>query len=539
MPRGQGFDYFFGTPSSNDRVVHLVRNEGLVEGNADMAHLTRRYTDEAIQYIEENKDGPFFVYLAHTMPHTLLDASEDFKGKSKAGLYGDVIEEIDHNSGRILDRVKELGLDDHTYVIFTSDNGPWILRKDHGGHALPLRSGKTTCWEGGVRVPCIVRAPGRVPAGTTSDLVTATLDLLPTFASLAGADVPSDRVLDGKDISGVWHGEQNELDRTFYYYQHHYLRGVRKGDWKVMLKHEEGPESVTARWKNHVDEKDAIPLTAHQLYHLKDDIGETTDLSAKHPDKLAELLEIAELARRDVGDYNRIGKGSRFFDEGPNRLGESVPAKATKRKPNFVIIFTDDQGYGDLSCYGGKHVSTPRIDQMAAEGSRLTSFYVAAPVCTPSRAALMTGSYPKRIDMATGSDFGVLLDADPKGLNPDEITIAEVLKGAGYKTGMFGKWHLGDQPEFLPTRQGFDEFFGIPYSHDNPSLSSGREMGLSTIGSTRTGKGYRDGSGRGLPHEAIDRASRRLHQEEFRRTVLRISAASDSPQSRCTCRHHS
>ncbi len=144
-------------------------------------------------------------------------------------------------------------------------------------------------------------------------------------------------------------------------------------------------------------------------------------------------------------------------------LAQSLSAA---EKPNFVVIFTDDQGYGDLSCFGGKHVNTPRIDQMAAEGSRLTSFYVAAPVCTPSRAALMTGCYPKRIDMATGSNFGVLLAGDTKGLNPDEITIAEVLKTVGYKTGMFGKWHLGDQPEFLPTKQGFDEYFGIPFSHD-------------------------------------------------------------------------
>lgn len=139
---------------------------------------------------------------------------------------------------------------------------------------------------------------------------------------------------------------------------------------------------------------------------------------------------------------------------------------AQAQKPNFVVIFTDDQGYGDLSCFGGEHVDTPRIDQMAAEGLRLTSFYVAAPVCTPSRAALMTGCYPKRIDMATGSNFGVLLAGDAKGLNPDEITIAEVLKSAGYKTGIFGKWHLGDQPNFLPTKQGFDEYFGVPYSHD-------------------------------------------------------------------------
>ena len=144
----------------------------------------------------------------------------------------------------------------------------------------------------------------------------------------------------------------------------------------------------------------------------------------------------------------------------------AVRDSAVAEQPNFVIIFTDDQGYGDLSCFGGKHISTPRIDQMAAEGSKLTSFYVAAPVCTPSRAALMTGCYPKRIDMATGSNFGVLLAGDKKGLHPDEITIAEVLKTRGYKTGIFGKWHLGDQPKFLPTKQGFDEYFGIPFSHD-------------------------------------------------------------------------
>lgn len=141
-------------------------------------------------------------------------------------------------------------------------------------------------------------------------------------------------------------------------------------------------------------------------------------------------------------------------------------AADNQRPPNFVIIFTDDQGYADLGCFGGEHVHTPHIDQMAAEGMRLTSFYVAAPVCTPSRAALMTGSYPKRVDMAYGSNFGVLLAGDSKGLHPEEVTLAEVLKSAGYKTGVFGKWHLGDQPQFLPTRQGFDEFFGIPYSHD-------------------------------------------------------------------------
>lgn len=136
------------------------------------------------------------------------------------------------------------------------------------------------------------------------------------------------------------------------------------------------------------------------------------------------------------------------------------------KKPNFIVIFTDDQGYGDLRCFNGSHVNTPIIDKMAEEGMKLTSFYVAAPVCTPSRAALMTGCYPKRIDMAMGSSNPVLLASDKKGLHPNEITIAEVLKEVGYATGIFGKWHLGDQPKFLPTKQGFDEYFGIPYSHN-------------------------------------------------------------------------
>lgn len=141
-------------------------------------------------------------------------------------------------------------------------------------------------------------------------------------------------------------------------------------------------------------------------------------------------------------------------------------AQSNESKPNFIIIFTDDQGYTDVGVFGGEQLQTPNLDQMAAEGLQLTNFYSAAPLCSPSRAALMTGSYPRRIDMAYGSDFMVLLAEDPKGLNPDEVTIAEVLREAGYATGMVGKWHLGDQRAFLPTRHGFDEFFGIPYSHD-------------------------------------------------------------------------
>ena len=217
FPTRQGFDYFYGTPSSNDKVVNLYRNEKLIEPNSDMSTLTRRYTDEAIGFMQRNKDQPFFVYLPHTMPHTRLDASAPFKGKSSRGLYGDVIEEIDFNVGRLLDSIAELKLESQTYVLFTTDNGPWLsknkdhadghLPNDHGGSAGPLRSGKVSTFEGGVRVPTILWGPGRVPAGATCDSIASTLDVLPTLAALAGAKRPSDRVIDGEDIRHLFHGQ--------------------------------------------------------------------------------------------------------------------------------------------------------------------------------------------------------------------------------------------------------------------------------------------------------------------------------------------
>jgi arylsulfatase len=229
LPVHQGFDYSFFTPGSNDARVHLLRNKEVFELNADMSTLTHRYTDEAINFIDQNKEQPFFLYLAHTMPHTLLAVSDEFKGKSAGGFYGDVIEEIDYNVGRLLSFLKEKGLDENTYVIFTSDNGPWWIKGEHAGHAKPLRGAKTSAWEGGLRVPCIIRAPGKVPAGKTSDQVTATIDLLPTIANIAGAEIPTDRVIDGLDLSNIITGKAEQLDRPYFYYQHQDLRAVRNG----------------------------------------------------------------------------------------------------------------------------------------------------------------------------------------------------------------------------------------------------------------------------------------------------------------------
>ena len=318
MPIHQGFDYSFFTPGSNDARVHLLRNNKLVERNADMSTLTRRYTDEAINFIEKNKDTPFFVYLAHTMPHTKLAVSDDFKGKSEGGLYGDVVEEIDYNVGRLLTVLKEQGLDENTYVIFTSDNGPWWIKGEHAGHAKPLRGAKTSAWEGGLRVPFIIRAPGKVPAGKTSDLVTSTIDLLPTFAKISGAELPKNRVIDGLDISAIFHGESGELKRPFFYYQHKELRAVRQGKWKLHLPHHPDSNSIVYnKWPNHVAPEDRVLFTTAMLYNLDSDIGETTDVSAKYPEVVAQLTTLLNWARQDIGDYDKRGERARPLGNEP------------------------------------------------------------------------------------------------------------------------------------------------------------------------------------------------------------------------------
>jgi arylsulfatase A-like enzyme len=329
LPYNQGFDYSFFTPTSNDKNVNLIRNKEVVELNADMSTLTRRYTDEAIGFIEKNKELPFFLYLAHTMPHVKLAVSDEFKGKSEGGLYGDVIEEIDYNVGRLLSAVKTSGLDDNTYVIFISDNGPWWIKGQDAGHAEPLRGAKTSAWDGGSRVPCIVRSPGKVPAGKISDQVTATIDLLPTLAHLAGAKLPGDRVIDGLDITKIWNGESSELERPYYFYQHQELRAVRKGKWKLFLpSHPESKTIAYTKWLKHIAPEDRVLFTKYMLYDLENDIGETRDASAENPEVVLELSKLLEWAKKDIGDFNQRGENARLLGDEPYFTpNELIPLK--------------------------------------------------------------------------------------------------------------------------------------------------------------------------------------------------------------------
>ena len=346
FPTRQGFDYFYGTPTSNDRFANLYRDEELIEPKSDMSTLTKRYTDEAIAFMERSRDQPFFAYIPHTMPHTRLDASKQFKGHSKRGLYGDVIEEIDFNVGRILDAINEMDLAEHTYVLFTSDNGPWLiknkdhadghLRDDHGGSAGPLRSGKVSTFEGGVRVPTILWGPRRVPMGTTCESIAGTLDVLPTLAALAGVDVPTDRVIDGEDIRHLFHG-QFELanpDKTFFSYLRVHLQAVRQGKWKLHLPRESRPAAAAPFQNNvHIAPDDRIGFDSPFLVDLERDLGETTNVASDHPEVVDHLLALAEAMREDLGDFDRVGKNMRFFDltDGrPTRPPVPAPRRAKK-----------------------------------------------------------------------------------------------------------------------------------------------------------------------------------------------------------------
>lgn len=301
MPNDQGFEYYFGTLGATDEgKVEFYRNRERAGGTSDMSALTSMYTKEALSFIEQKKDAPFFLYLAHSMPHVKIGASPKFKGKSTGELYGDVIEEIDYNVGLILDQLIKLGLDKNTYVLFTSDNGPWKgkeeeFRGSHGGQlasgcADPLRGGKASHFEGGFRVPAVLWG-GVTPSGKVLDGIVSTLDVLPTFARLAGGETPDDRPIDGFDQVNYITGKSKSSARTyFYYFIRNEVHAVRSGQWKLLLpnrqKSYDGFNNVL---------RDPKP-TEPELYDLYNDISETTNVAVQHPEIVKKLTALLEKA---------------------------------------------------------------------------------------------------------------------------------------------------------------------------------------------------------------------------------------------------
>ncbi len=306
LPRANGFDSYFGIPYSNDMNypdnkskpklasnelwanqescvkewnTPLFQNETVIELPVDQRTITRRYTDQAIDFVKANQDQPFFLYLPHSMPHIPLYVPDDAYDPNPDHAYKCVIEHIDAEVGRLVDTVRNLDLANKTYIIYTSDNGPWLQFKNHGGSAYPLRDGKGTTFEGGQRVPCVMWGPGRIPAGTSTDAFTSTMDLLPTIAAITGTPLPGGNKIDGYDISSTFTSDASPRNELVFYSSVGNLEGIRSGDWKYLRKEsrkKNGPKVGTA-------EPEIL------LFDLADDIGEKINLAKHHPDIVAKL----------------------------------------------------------------------------------------------------------------------------------------------------------------------------------------------------------------------------------------------------------
>jgi arylsulfatase A len=297
MPKGgpEGMDELWNDPTSSltKWKTPLVENEKIVELPVDQRSITRRCTDRAIDFIQQNKERPFFIYLPYSMPHIPLYVPDDIRDPDPKRAYINTIEHVDSQVGRVFARLRELQLTENTYVIFTTDNGPWLTFKHHGGSAGPLRDGKMSTFEGGQRVPCIMWAPGRIPAGTVCDSLASTIDLLPTIAAITGTPLPADRPIDGVDISSLlMGGDKSPRSEFLYYTRDGHIEGIREADWKLLVKQPQG--------KNAPNNMPNV-----MLFNLAKDLGEQHNQAAENPD-------IVERLRKRMLDLDSaIGAGAR------------------------------------------------------------------------------------------------------------------------------------------------------------------------------------------------------------------------------------
>lgn len=343
LPTKNGFDEWFGIPYSNDMwplhpqqgpifnfgPLPLYKNETVIDTLTDQSQLTTQITEHSVDFINRNKDRPFFLYVPHPQPHVPLYVSEKFKGKSDRGLYGDVIMEIDWSVGQIVKTLEDNGLTENTLVIFTSDNGPWLAYGNHAGNALPYREGKGTAWEGGQREPFIAKYPKKLKAGTVVDVPVMAIDLLPTLAEISDSELP-EKTIDGKNIWKVLTGESKESPQEayFFYYRVNELFGVRYGKWKLYFPHryrtmkgqEPGKDGLPGNYR-------MVDLKEIELYDLEADEGETTNVADKNPEVVEKIKKLADRMRARLGDSLKDMKGSENREPGrvaPNRQTNSL-----------------------------------------------------------------------------------------------------------------------------------------------------------------------------------------------------------------------
>lgn len=327
LPLQHGFDEYFGIPYSNDMwpvdydgkpITDTTTLRGkfpplpLIEGNQpvryinnleEMKVVTTMYTDRAVDFIQRSKRKPFFLYFCHSMPHVPLAVSDKFKGKSKRGLFGDVMMEVDWSVGQVMKALKENNLEKNTLVIFTSDNGPWLTFGDHAGSAGALREGKQTVFEGGQRVPAIIKWPGVISQGTVNNKIASTIDFLPTFAAITGATLPNHKI-DGVNIFPLLKGDEqaNPREHFLYYFNRNSLKAIRKGDWKLVLPHRYESYQNQLPGNGGFPGKKSADSTGLALYDLRRDPGERYDVKDQNPDVVKSLLLLVEEARKDLGD---------------------------------------------------------------------------------------------------------------------------------------------------------------------------------------------------------------------------------------------
>ncbi|MDZ4402769.1 sulfatase-like hydrolase/transferase [Prosthecobacter sp.] len=441
LPTKQGFDHYFGIPYSNDmqktaketgaKVVPLLRDDKVAELLTDEAQsrIVERYTEEAVGFIRASKDQPFFLYFPHSAVHTPIWPGEKFRGKSQNGRFGDWVEEVDWSVGRVLDTLRELKLDENTLVIFTSDNGPWLIKGADGGSALPLRGGKGSTWEGGVRVPTIARWPGKIAPGSVCDAVAGTIDLLPTCVSIAGGKVPAEPVIDGRDLSPLLLGKTTESQREAHYYFAGYnLQAVRQGPWKLAIATQ--PETMG---KGAANDASKNP----RLYNLDTEIGEQTNLADQHPDIVAKLQTLADKMNAELGGKQPTARRSAGEVAHPQTLYPTSDAPRGKKKD------TPEKA-------AGKPVSLE---------------------------ALKPGDVLKANAAPQVAQTGFTLSCTVETTQPDAILIAHGGLSAGYALHLRGG-HL----VFMVRTGGADAFDEI----QSPSTISGSTRILATLAQDRT-----------------------------------------------------
>jgi arylsulfatase A-like enzyme len=353
LPVRQGFDRYLGVPYSNDmqrkragggeRVLPLLRDDKVAEFLTDEQQrgIVARYTDEAVSFIREKKDGPFVLYLAHNAIHTPVFPGTNFAGRSNNGRVGDWIEEVDWSVGRVLETLRELRLAENTLVVFTSDNGPWLSKGRDGGSAGPLRGGKGSTWEGGVRVPTLAWWPGKIAPGSACDAVAGTIDVLPTFVTLAGGKTPAAPVIDGRDISPLLLGRTKESPREAHYYFAGYnLKAVRQGPWKLAI----APQPEDMSNTNPEDSARRNP----RLYNLDREIGERTNLADKHPEIVARLQALAAKTDAEIGGSNPSARRPAGEAASPRTLYPTEePARVAKKTAASNPVSLDTLKPGD------------------------------------------------------------------------------------------------------------------------------------------------------------------------------------------------